>query len=173
MEPYAVNLTKRKPEFSSFKKTKITTHAAFNSAEETNCPASSDISTHDSPLINSTTASTAQKTWPQINYEKAIPVEPTNEKSTALNNELLPILNKLYDNQVKLSDNMGGSMLSYTLGRTVVKDDLTSVKNYLTGLGYKLQDETQYQLTVYKVGYFLNLSFSVNNTYKAFLNVTY
>ena len=48
-----------------------------------------------------------------------------------------------------------------------------AVKNYLEELGYKTQDETNYQLTMYKPGYFLTLTFSINNVNKGFLEVTY
>jgi hypothetical protein len=68
---------------------------------------------------------------------------------------------------------MGGSMLSYVFGRVITTEDMTAVKNYLVGLGYKTQDEGQYQLTIYKVGYFLNLTFTVNNLNNASLDVTY
>jgi hypothetical protein len=173
VDPFDIKLISRKPEFSPYKKSKTTVYAPFQSAKDTLCPSVPEVSNNDVPLVNSTITSTAQKTWPQINYEKAVPVEPINDKSRTLNSELLPILNITYKNQVKLIDNMGGSMLSYMFGRVVTKDDLLAVKNYLVGIGYKIQDEGQYQLTMYKVGYFLNLTFSVGNQYKAFLNVTY
>jgi hypothetical protein len=82
-------------------------------------------------------------------------------------------LNQLYSNQVKLTDNLSGQMLSYIFGRVITKDDVTAVKNYLVGIGYKTQDEGNNQLTMYKPGYFLILSFSVDNLDKAFLDVTY
>jgi hypothetical protein len=173
VEPYSVDLTKRQPELTLYKKTKITVFAPFSSSKVTPCAQPPTISAHDTPLINSTITSTAPRTWPQINYEKAVPVELVNDKSRTLHSELLPILNQLYNNEVKLTDNMGGAMLSYIFSRAITKDDMSAVKIYLEGLGYKTQDEGQYQLTMYKVGYFLNLTFSVNNLYKAFLNVTY
>lgn len=173
VKPYRVVLTNRQPEFSLFQKTKTTVAAIFKSSKNTACPVSPKISASDTPLQNSTSTSSAERTWPQINYEKAIPVEPANGKSQTINNEILPILNQLYNNQVKLTDNMSGSMLDYIFNRIVTKDDKAAVKKYLEGLGYKTQDETEYQLTMYKVGYFLNLTFSLNNTNKGFLEITY
>jgi len=64
-------------------------------------------------------------------------------------------------------------MLYYMFSRIVTEDDKAAVKEHLEGLGYKTQDETAYQLTMYKVGYFLTITFSLNNTNKGFLEVTY
>ncbi len=172
-ESYSVDLINRKPEFSLYKKAKTNIFAPFRSSKTTLCPIAPAVSAYDTPLQNTTSTSATPRTWPQINYEKAVPVEPVNNKSKTLNNELLPIFNQLYNSKVKLTDNMGGAMLSYIFDRVIIKEDITAVKNYLVGLGYKTQDEGQYQLTMYKVGYFLNLTFSVGNLNKAFLNVTY
>ena len=174
VDQYKIKLISRKPEFSLYKKSMTNTYAPFNSSEDTLCPSAPDISANDTPLLNSTITSTAQRTWPQINYEKTVPFEQlANDKSRTLNSELLPILNQLYSNQVKLTDNLSGQMLSYIFGRIITKEDVVAVKNYLVGLGYKTQDEGNNQLTMYKPGYFLILSFSVNNQDKAFLDVTY
>ncbi|MFA6547513.1 MAG: hypothetical protein WCT11_01040 [Candidatus Magasanikbacteria bacterium] len=172
-EPFKIKLTSRKPEFSLYKKAKTTTYAPFNISENTLPPVAPAIEANNTPLLNSTITSTAPRSWPQINYEKAVPSEPINDKSRILNSELLPILNQLYSNQVKLTDNLSGQMLSYIFGRVITKDDVTAVKNYLVGIGYKTQDEGNNQLTMYKPGYFLILSFSVDNLDKAFLDVTY
>ena len=174
VDPFKIKLTNRKPEFSLYKKSKTTTYAPFNSSKETLRPLSPEFSTNDTPLLNSTNTSTAPRTWPQINFEKAVPFEQLfNDKSRTLNNELLPILNQLYNNQVKLTDNLSGQMLSYIFYRVITQDDIMAVKTYLEGKGYKTQDEGGNQLTMYKVGYFLNLTFSLNNINKAFLDVTY
>jgi hypothetical protein len=173
VKPYPLTLTNRQPEFSLYQKTKTTVAAAFKSSKNTPCPVSAKVSASDTPLQNSTSTLTAERTWPQINYEKALPVEPASGKSQTIHNEILPVLNQLYNNQVKLTDNMSGAMLDYLFSRVVTKDDKAAVKKYLEGLGYKTQDETEYQLTMYKVGYFLNLTFSLNNTNKGFLEITY
>ena len=173
VKPHTIVWTKRQPEFSIYSKTKTTVLAAFKNSKNTACPILPKISASESPLQNSTSTFSAERTWPQINYEKATPVEPASGKSQTIHNELLPILNQLYNNQVKLTDNMSGSMLDYIFNRIVTKDDKTAVRKYLEELGYKTQDETEYQLTMYKVGYFLNLTFSLNNTNKGFLTITY
>lgn len=173
VEPYLVNLTKRKPEFSFFKKTKTTTFAQFKNSKTTLCSVQPETSANDTPLQNTTSTSATPRTWPQINYEKAIPAELVNDKSKAVHSDFLPILNQLYNNQVKMTDNMGGTMLRYMFDRVITKDDVMAVKNYLVGVGYKTQDEITNQLTMYKPGYFLVITFSVNNQYKAFLDITY
>jgi len=171
--PFKIKLTSRKPEFSLYKKAKTTVFALFKSSKDTLCPLAPEIFASDTPLQNSTSDSTAPRTWPQIHYERATPGELINDKSRTIHSELLPILNQLYNNQIKMTDNMDGAMLYYVFDRVVTKDDITAVKNYLEGLGYKTQDERLYDLTTYKSGYFLILTFSTNNPDKAFLKVTY
>ncbi len=173
VEPYLVNLTKRKPELALYKKFKIKVFASYKNSKETLCPIAPSISTYDTPLQNITDTSATPRTWPQINYEKAIPAELINDKSKMVHNDLLPILNQLYNNKVKTTDNMGGAMLRYMFDRVIIKDDLTAVKKYLIGIDYKAQDEGSNQLTMYKPGYFLVMTFSVGNLSKAFLDVTY
>ncbi|MDD4271427.1 MAG: hypothetical protein PHF50_01335 [Patescibacteria group bacterium] len=173
LKSYKVNLTKRAPEFSLYKKAKTFTFAPFLSAKTTACAKPPAAASSGVPLGNSTSVSTGAKTWPQINYEKAASVEPVNDKSRSIHNELLPALNKLYNNEIKLTDNLGGSMLSYVFSRVITKDDVAAVKASLEGFGYKTQDEGAYQLTMYKPGYFLVMTFSVGNLNKAFLNITY
>ncbi|MFA4830638.1 MAG: hypothetical protein WC862_01915 [Patescibacteria group bacterium] len=172
-ESYSVNLTKRKPEFSLYKKTKTTVFVPFKSSKYTLCPLAPSFSAFDTPLQNTTSTSATPRTWSQINYEKAVPAELVNDKSQTIHDELLPILNQLYNSKVKMTDNMGGAMLRYMFDRVIIKDDLTAVKNYLIGIDYKVQDEGNNQLTMYKPGYFLVMTFSVGNLNKAFLDVTY
>jgi len=173
VDSYSINLTNRKPEFSLYKKAKTTAYASFSSSKSALPPVTPVVSAYETPLQNSNLASTARRTWPEINFERAIPAEPINDKSRTIHNELLPILNQLYNNQVKMTDNMDGAMLYYIFSRIITKDDMTTVKNHLEGLGYKTQDERTYELTTYKPGYFLILTFSTNNFDKAFLKVTY
>ncbi|MBA3047209.1 hypothetical protein KKC83_05695 [Patescibacteria group bacterium] len=172
-ESYSINLTNRNPEFSFYKNAKTSVYAPFASYKDLLPPQAPLVSAYDTPLQNSTGASTAARTWPQINYEKAIPSELVNDKSRTVHGELLPILNQLYDDQVKMTDNMDGAMLYYVFDRIITQDDIAAVKNYLEGVGYKTQDEGLYELTTYKPGYFLILTFSTNNADKAFLKVTY
>jgi hypothetical protein len=173
-EPYSTTLKSRQPEFTAYAQSKIVVYAPFSSTSKPTplnvigVPAS--LSTISDPIVSQPTV---EKTWPQINYERAISTETINDKSSTIHQELLPILNQLYDNQVKLTDNMGGAMLDYIFARVVTADDVIAVKKYLEGKGYKTQDESTKQLTMYKVGYFLTLTFSTNNEDKAFLEVTY
>ncbi len=172
-EIYTIDVTTRVPEFSLYNNYATKTFAPFNSSNTTFCPNTPAGSSSDSPLQNTPSTSDTVKTWPQINYERVVPVETVNDKSEAIHEELLPIFNELYSNEVKLTDNMDGSMLSYIFSRVITKDDLTAVKNYMVDLDYKTQDETTNQLTMYKPGYFLVMTFSVGNLNKAFLHVTY
>jgi len=170
---YSVKLTSRVPTFSTYSNTKTSTYAAYKSAKTTLCPVAPNYSGYDNPLQNTVTDSTETRTWPQINYERAVPVETVNEKSATIHGELLPILNAVYSNKVKLTDNMGGAMLSYLFDRIITAEDKTAIKVQLESVGYKTYDETGTQLTMYKPGYFLVMTFAVNNRDKAFLDVTY
>ncbi|MFA5051209.1 MAG: hypothetical protein WC499_03785 [Patescibacteria group bacterium] len=172
-DSYSVKLTSRKPEFSVYKKTKTTTYALPNNSKNTLCPTSPNIFAYNTPVQNSNLASTARRIWPEINYERAIPSELINDKSRTIHGELLPILNQLYNNQIKMTDNMGGAMLNYIFPRIITKDDVTAVKNHLESMGYKTQDEGLNQLTMYKPGYWLILTFSTNHPDKAFLEITF
>ncbi|MFA5061866.1 MAG: hypothetical protein WC526_01850 [Patescibacteria group bacterium] len=166
VEPYPINLTNRKPEFSLYKKAKVSTYAPFKASQNTPPAQLPTVSTNNTDF-------TAKKTWPEMNYDNKTTVEPVNEKSRTINSELLPILNQLFDSHVKLTDNLSGQMLSYTFDRVITKDDMAKVKSYLEGLGYKTQDEGSKQLTMYKPGYFLIMTFSIDNINKGFLDVTY
>ncbi|MDD3102005.1 MAG: hypothetical protein PHE59_02570 [Patescibacteria group bacterium] len=172
-DSYSVKLTSRKPEFSVYKKTKTTTYVSPNNSKNTLCPTLPNVFAYNTPVQNSNLASTATRTWPEINYERAIPSELINDKSRTIDGELLPILNQLYNNQVKMTDNMDGSMLDYIFPRIVTKDDVTAVKNHLEGLGYRTQDEGLNQLTMYKPGYWLIMTFSTDHPDKAFLEITF
>ena len=178
IDPYQIVLTNRQPEFSPYKQYKITTLASLSSSKSTPYPVTPKVEIYNSPLQNTTSVSSGKRNSIEINFERAIPVEPINDKSRVIHNELLPILEQLFANEfynppVKMTDNMAGTMLEYVFPRQVTAEDKIAVKNYLEELGYKTQDETNYQLTMYKPGYFLTLTFSINNVNKGFLEVTY
>lgn len=172
-ETYRLALTKRVPDFSLYSKTKTAAYAAYASSKTTLCPVAPDTTAVGIPSGGSGAGTGAAKTWPHINYERAVSVQTVNEKSATVNAELMPIVNKLFADQVKLTDNMGGAMLSYTFNREVTAADKSTVKNSLEALGYKIVADDEYQLTASKVGFFLILSFSINNTNKSFLTVTF
>ena len=113
------------------------------------------------------------KTWEEINYEATETVELVNEKSREVHNELLPILNQLFNNQVKLRDNFGGISLDYTFGRLVTRDDVAAVQQGLEDIGYTTDTSEGGQLIVMKIGRTLNMIFSIKSKRHGTLNVTF
>jgi len=113
------------------------------------------------------------KTWAQINYDDVIPVEPSNEKSQVVHDDLLPGLNQVFGNEVKLRDNMGGFSLDYIFSRVITDADVTAVREYLEGLGYTTYDSNKWQLTMMRVGYTLTMTFNVGNQNRGSLSVTF
>ena len=123
--------------------------------------------------VSTPTVTTETKTWAQINYDDVTPVETTNAKSQAVHDDLLPGLNEIFGDEVKLRDNMGGYSLDYVFSRVVTEDDVTAMRDYLEGVGYSTYDSDTDQLTMMKVGYFLSMTFSVSNQNKGTLGVTF
>lgn len=113
------------------------------------------------------------KTQAEINYENAKEGTIQNEKSRQIHEELVAILNKLFNNQVKLTDNFGGTMLEYTFPRLVTRDDVVAVQNYYQKLGYKIDESHGGVLYVSKIGRMLHLLFSVRDKMAGKLEVTY
>ncbi|MBU1018270.1 S-layer homology domain-containing protein [Patescibacteria group bacterium] len=119
------------------------------------------------PEIGTTTS------WAKIYYDGIEPVETENKKSHEVHEELMPILNEIFDNKVKLRDNFGGLSLDYAFNRLIMKNDITAVQKYLENLGYETADANDNKLIMMKVGRTLNLLFSLTNKMRGTLNVTY
>lgn len=113
------------------------------------------------------------KTWAQINYDNAKGDTLDGAKATEIHEELLPILNQIFSNQVKMTDSLAGMWLDYIFPRLVTRDDVLTVENYYKGLGYKIDESTGGDLYVSKVGLSLHLDFSINSQLTGKLEVTY
>ncbi|MFA5945372.1 MAG: hypothetical protein WC802_00480 [Patescibacteria group bacterium] len=120
-----------------------------------------------------TTAGAEPKTQAQITYDGVVAIEPTNAKSQAVHDDLMPILNDVFASQVKLRDNMGGYSLDYTFGRLVTQADVDEVQKSLEAIGYTTYDSGKGMLTMMKVGYTLSLTFSVYNQNRGTLGITF
>ncbi len=127
------------------------------------------------PISSITTPQTTPrtKTWEEINYEQTETVELVNDKSREVHNELLPILNQLFDNKVKLRDNFGGLSLDYTFNRLVTRDDVVVVQEGLEDIGYTTDTSEGGQLIMMKIGRTLNLVFSIRSKRHGTLEVTF
>lgn len=115
------------------------------------------------------------KTWAEINYENAAQTEdikPVYQAASQIHQELLPVLNAIFNGEVKLNKDVAGG-LEYILGRLVKESDKVAVQNYLEGLGYKTYLAEGSQLVMMKVGRTLTLTFSFADKTKGTLFVTF
>jgi len=109
-------------------------------------------------------ASPTAGTWAQINYEGAKEAKIETEKSRLIHEELLPILKKLFDNQVKMTDNTSGLWLTYYFARPAARADVEAVQKEYEKLGYKIDESEGGHLNVSKIGRSLRMTFSINNS---------
>jgi len=103
-------------------------------------------------------------TYPQIKYDSATEAKIETEKSRQVHAELLPILLKIFNNQVKMTDNTSGLWLTYFFPRQVTVADREAVQKAYVDLGYKVDEAEEGLLHVSKVGISLRMTFSVNNS---------
>ncbi|MDD5109864.1 MAG: hypothetical protein PHI63_01445 [Patescibacteria group bacterium] len=103
------------------------------------------------------------KSWVQINYDNTKEVAAEGEKNKTVHAELLPILNQVYNNQVKLKDSMSGMWLTYVFSRLATRADVEAVQKKYEELGYKIDESEGGSLWVSKVGLTLHLTFSIQN----------
>ncbi|MDD2785325.1 MAG: hypothetical protein PHS79_00355 [Patescibacteria group bacterium] len=116
-----------------------------------------DISTGGSGAIP------AAKTWAFINYENAMDGSIDSDKNRQINDELLPILKKVFNDQVKMTDSMKSMWLTYYFPRLVTRADVEMVQKYYEGLGYKTDESHDGILYVSRVGLTLHMTFSVQS----------
>lgn len=119
------------------------------------------------------TSTPVAKTWAQINYENAKEGKLENDKSRQINDELMVILNKLFNNQVKMTDNMAGMLLDYLFPRLVTRADVEEVQKYYQELGYKIEESQGGNLYVSRVGLTLHMDFYITNSMLGKLEVLY
>ncbi len=106
----------------------------------------------------------ATQTRPRINYDNTKEVAVDVEKNKMIHDELLPILNQVYNNEVKLKDSMKSMWLAYVFPRPATRADVEAVQKYYEGLGYKITDSAGGDLWVSKVGLTLHFEFSIQNS---------
>ncbi|MDD4477254.1 MAG: hypothetical protein PHY40_03830, partial [Patescibacteria group bacterium] len=116
------------------------------------------------PATGQTADHPTAKTWAQINFNNTKEVAADVGKNKIIHEELLPILNQVYDNQVKLKDSMKSMWLTYIFSRQVTLEDVEAVRKYYEGLGYKIDDSDGGDLWISKVGLTLHMTFSVQNS---------
>ena len=114
-------------------------------------------------LATNAAATNAAKTWALINYENTQEVSIDGEKNQAIHGELLPLLNQVYNNQVKLKDNMKSMWLTYIFPRLVTRADVEAIQKKYEELGYKIDESSGSDLWVSKIGQTLHLTFFIQN----------
>jgi hypothetical protein len=118
------------------------------------------------------TAPTA-KTWTLINYENTKEVTVDGDKNKTVNAELLPMLNQLFANQVKVKDSMKSMWLTYVFARPVTLADVEALQKKYEALGYKIEESAEGRLYVSRVGLTLHMTFSIQNSMVGKLEVLF
>lgn len=118
-------------------------------------------------------AASAAKTWAQINYDNTKEVTVEGEKNKTIHEELLTMLNLVYNNQVKLKDSMKGMWLTYIFPRPATRADVETVQKKYEALGYKINESEGGNLWVSKVGLTLHLTFFIQNSMMGKLEVMF
>lgn len=113
------------------------------------------------------------KTWAQINFKNTKKIGTIAKgKSQEVNKELLPILERVFED-VKPIDNIGGFSLEYTVGRLVTRGDIDTVQKELETLGYTTYEKDADQLIMKKIGRMLVVVFSTNDRLRGIITVSF
>lgn len=110
------------------------------------------------------TSSPVALTWAQINFDNAKEGKIETEKSRQIHQELLPILNSVFNNKVKMTDNTSGLWLTYFFNRAVTRADIEAIQKKYLELGYKIDESSGGHLYVSKVGRSLRFNFSMEGS---------
>ncbi len=105
----------------------------------------------------------AVATWALINFENAKEGKIESERNQKVHDELLPILNQVFNNQVKMTDSMNSMWLAYVFPRLVTRADVEAVQKKYEALGYKIDESEGGRLFVSKIGVTLHMTFSIQN----------
>ncbi|MDD4611319.1 MAG: hypothetical protein PHU73_05220, partial [Patescibacteria group bacterium] len=133
------------------------------------------INPNNFPKITSSTTSPIATNCAEIAYENTdglTEFKPIYHTASEIHQELLPVLNELYANKVKLKKDLSGVM-EYVFGRLVTEADIAAVKQYLEGLGYKTYSTDTDQLVMMKIGRTLTLTFTLTDKTRGSLFVSY
>jgi hypothetical protein len=113
------------------------------------------------------------KTRAQMKYDETKEIEPISEKGIIINNELMPILNEVFNNEVKLWDDFEGGWVAYRFNRLVTKEDISKIETAMKTFDYKIDSNDNGDFTATKIGATLNFHFMLGDTNTGQLDVTY
>ena len=108
----------------------------------------------------------------QSAYDAASDIEASTAKAKTVDGEVKPILKTVFTNNVKLKEDMSGSLLTYITNREVVAADVTAFKTQMEAAGYKTLDSSEKGLTLSKGANTLVFTFPVGNKTKATIDMT-
>jgi len=147
----------------------INTTVSESSTYETQiCSAASTSDSFTEPSGTPTT-----KTQPQVKYEETDEIEASSTKGILINDEISPILNEVFDNEVKLYEDEPSAWLSYRFKRLVTEEDIAEIKTAMENLGYSIDSNDNGDFTAMKIGLTLNFHFFLGNLTTGHLDIMY
>ena len=136
-------------------------------------PTCSHLNSIVSPSIGQAVATPTAKTWAEINFENAKEAKIESAKNQSIHDELLPSLNQIFNNRVKIIDSMNSMWLTYYLPRPVTRADVEAVQKYYEGRGYKIDESAGGHLYISRVGLALRFTFFINDSMKGKIEVLF
>jgi hypothetical protein len=113
------------------------------------------------------------KTRPQMKFEETKEIEAVSKKGKPINDEIMPILKGIFNNEVKLWDEDPTGWVAYRFKRLVTKDDIVKTVTALENLGYKIDNNDNKDFTAMRIGQTLNFHFYLGNTNEGRLDIMF
>jgi flagellar basal body-associated protein FliL len=105
-------------------------------------------------------------------YTNTTAITPTTAKSQAVDKIFQPILKNVFTNNVKLKTELG-PMMTYVVNRQITAADVSAVQTGVNNAGYRTIDSSASQLTVSTGPYTWVITFSLNNSSKATIDISF
>lgn len=145
---------------------------AYFIIKETIKPVTTSPTTSSTTSASVSASATASSSDLEKAYDEAKDVEASTTKSKTVDGEVKPILKNVFADQVKLSEDMAGSLLTYITNREITAEDVTTVKTKMEAAGYKTIDSSEKKMTMTKGATTLVFTFTVGDKTKAMIEVT-
>ncbi len=113
------------------------------------------------------------KTRAEMKYDETVSIEATTTKGIMVNDELMPILKEVFENEVKLWDDDISGWVAYRFNRLVTENDIDEVASALEALGYGIDSNDNKDFTATKIGLTLNFHFYLGNTNTGHLDIMF
>ncbi|MFA4891497.1 MAG: S-layer homology domain-containing protein [Candidatus Gracilibacteria bacterium] len=129
--------------------------------------------TTDIDTFTESDAPPTTKTRPQMKYDETVEIEATTTKGILVNDELMPILKGIFENEVKLWDDDISGWVAYRFNRLVTEDDIAKTITALETLGYGIDSNDNKDFTATKIGLTLNFHYYLGDTNTGRLDVMF